>query len=117
MATTTTLVEKTFDKIAAHKTTESKRDPDLWRPGSPIEEARVLFRLVDKNGDTVESLRELICVNDRELTVLQEWAAFAPLVVAVGIESMVHFREKVLEEFNRLVENAHRGDSSRPLSA
>src|SRR5437879_1727730 len=50
---------------------KTKDSADLWRPGSPAIEALALFRLVGNNGDTVESLRELICVNDRELTELQ----------------------------------------------
>src|SRR5258708_15947231 len=94
-----------------------KRNEDLWRPGSPTVEAEGLFRLAGKNGDTIETLRELIGVNDRELTELREWAACSSPAIAVGIEKMIDFRTAVLDEFNRLVENAHRDDSSRPLSA
>ena len=63
--------------------------------------ARVVW-LVGKNGDTAETLRELISVSDRELTELHEWAACSSPAVAVGIENMLKFRSKVAREFDRL---------------
>lgn len=106
MATTTTLIEKTFDKITAHKTTESKRDPDLWRPGSAATEARCIFEMVGRNGDDVNSLRRLIGVSASEEAELREWAACAPPATAVGIEHMIRFRAAVLAEFETLVSRA-----------
>src|SRR5712692_6414204 len=37
---------------------KKKKDADLWRPGPPATEALALFRMIGKNGDTVESLRK-----------------------------------------------------------
>jgi hypothetical protein len=83
--------------------TKRKKNPDLWRPGSPHEEAKTLVRLIGKNGDTADTLRELIRVNDGELIELREWAASSPAPVAVGIEGMLRFRNAVLAEFDRLL--------------
>ena len=74
---------------------KKKKDSDPWRAGSPAIEALALFRLVGKNGDTAETLRELISVSDRELTELHEWAACSSPAVAVSIENMLKFRSKV----------------------
>lgn len=97
-----------------------KRDGDTWRTGSPREEARALFRMIGRNGDGVETLRQLIGVNDRELAELRAWAACTSPTIAVRIENMLRFRNAVLVEFDRLltgVENAHRGDSSQAENA
>jgi hypothetical protein len=57
--------------------------------------------MVGKNGDTVESLRELISVPPEIETLLQAYAQFHP-VEGREIEMSLRFRERVLEEFEQL---------------
>lgn len=74
-----------------------------------------MFRLVGKNGDTAETLRELISVSDRELTELHEWAACSSPAVAVGIENMLKFRSKVAREFDRLAQSLGATPQRKPV--
>jgi hypothetical protein len=111
------LADQTFSALGQQETeTESPHDPDVWRTGSAKQEAIALHALLGRNGDDVESLRALIGVSDKERDELSQWAANCPALHG-RIEAMVYYREKVLEEFNRLVENAHRSDSSQGENA
>jgi hypothetical protein len=83
---------------------KKKKDSDLWRPGSPAIEALALFRLVGKNGDSIDDLRTLIGVSAEEKNELDAWCLREPRLKR-KIEGMVNFRELVLAEFNSLVEN------------
>jgi len=94
---------------------KKKKDSDPRRAGSPAIEALALFRLVGKNGDTAETLRELISVSDRELTELHEWAACSSPAVAVGIENMLKFRSKVAREFDRLAQSLGATPQRKPV--
>jgi hypothetical protein len=84
--------------------TKPKKESDLWRPGSPREEAKTLVRLIGRNGDSIDDLRRLISVTPAEELELREWAACSSARVAVGIETMIRFRAQVASEFDRLVE-------------
>jgi len=106
-----------WQELRERKCEVPKKEVDLWRPGSPSIEATALFRLVGRNGDSIEDLRRLISISAREEAELRELAAFSSPTVACGIERMISFRRQVLLHFDDLVENAHRGDSSSPFSA
>jgi hypothetical protein len=80
-----------------------KDSSDVWRAGSPREEAKTLARLIGKNGDSIADLRRLILVSPEEELELREWAASTSPAVAVGIENMLRFRMAVLAEFDRLL--------------
>jgi hypothetical protein len=75
--------------------------PWLDRPVAPLEEAISLFALIGRNGDTVESVRELIAVPPRMETALILYAQRNP-EDARGIERVLQFRRRVAEEFERL---------------
>jgi hypothetical protein len=100
------LINRTFRVLARRKSqTETKHDPSVWRTGSAREEARSLFAMLqrNRNGDDIQTLRELISISAREEAELREWAAFSSPTVAVGIENMLCFRAAVLVAFDRLV--------------
>jgi hypothetical protein len=73
-------------------------------------EAKALFVMVGKNGDTVESLRELISVPPEIETLLRTYAQFHP-VESREIEMGLRFRERVLEEFERMATRRRPGMS------
>lgn len=66
------------------------------------EEARALFEMVGRNGDTMDSLRELILVSPKIEAWLLEQTRHSPRG-RCGIEKVLRFRRRVLEEFERLV--------------
>ena len=68
---------------------------------SPKEEARLLLELVG-NGDTVESIRELIDVPQEVKAILRAFAEAYP-EEHDGVEKVLRFRERVGEEFEKLV--------------
>jgi hypothetical protein len=77
--------------------------PWLDRAVAPREEAVSLFALIGRNGDTVESVRELIAVPPRMEAALLLYAERNP-EDARGIERVLEFRRRVAEEFERLQE-------------
>jgi hypothetical protein len=72
------------------------------------EEARGLLKLVGKNGETVDTVRDLIGIDGRLerklLTFIERNRLDAPWV-----RDAMTFRAIVLEEFNRLAKNAGHG--------
>lgn len=64
------------------------------------EEARALFEMVGRNGDTVDSIRELIRVPPKVKAWLLEQARYSPRG-RCGIEKVLRFRWRVLVEFER----------------
>lgn len=77
--------------------------PWLDRPVAPREEALSLFTLVGRNGDTVQSVRELIAVPPNIEAALWLYAERNP-EDAQAIERVLQFRRRVAEEFERLEE-------------
>jgi hypothetical protein len=73
----------------------------LERTATPRGEARLLFRLVGSNGDTIESIRELIAVPQEIEERLGLYAKRYP-EEAPTIEKVLSFRKRVREEFDRL---------------
>ena len=76
--------------------------PWLDRPVAPREEAISLFALIGRNGDTVESVRELIAVPPCVEATLLGYAERNP-EDCFGIERVLQFRRRVAEEFERLL--------------
>lgn len=76
----------------------------------PKEEARSLFAMIGRNGDTVESIRELIAVPANIENALTLYVSQHP-EDARGIEKVFSFRKRVREEFDQL---AHASVSQRP---
>src|SRR5215469_9214434 len=73
-----------------------------WTFPSVRAEAQSLFRLVARNKETVESLRNLIRVAPSELNALTTLAAKFP-ELSRQVECAIAFRQSVLVEFERLV--------------
>ena len=67
-----------------------------------------VLELVARNGDTAETIRELIVV---PLEVQAHWRAYvrAHPEDTEAIEAILHFRRRVLEEFEKLVAGKGRG--------
>jgi hypothetical protein len=66
------------------------------------EEARILFEMIIRKRETVESVRELIAIPQEIEEALSLYAYKHP-EDALGIERVIRFRRRVAEEFERLV--------------
>jgi hypothetical protein len=73
----------------------------LEQTATPREEAMKLLALVGKNGDTVESIRELIAVPPDIEQALRLYSRWHP-EDAYGVERVLKFRKRVGEQFERL---------------
>lgn len=62
----------------------------------------MLFSMIGRNGDSVDTIRELIAVPPEIETALRAFAGEHPEEQR-GIERILKFREKVLAEFERVV--------------
>jgi hypothetical protein len=65
-------------------------------------EARSLFIAIGRNGETVDSIRELIRVDQERRNALMDFAAAQP-AESVWVLRTLEFRDMVLEKFERLV--------------
>jgi len=75
----------------------------LDRTASAREEARILFEMMIRKQDTVESIRELIAVSPEIEEALTLYARQHP-EDAYGIERVLRFRQSVGEEFESLIQ-------------
>ncbi len=83
---------------------EADRRADLEASLPPVkEEARALFEMIDRNGDTVDSIRELIRVSPKVEAWLLEQARYGPRGRR-GVLKVLDFRQRVAAEFERLLE-------------
>jgi hypothetical protein len=73
-----------------------------WGTQSAKAEALMLYAMLGRNGDTVESLRELIRVPAKIEAALRLYAS-KDREDGAGIEGVIEFRRRVSEEFERLV--------------
>jgi len=80
---------------------ESGTEYQAWSLPPPRVEAKALFTMLGRNGDTKESLLKLIRVAPREQAALRECAARCH-ELSGHIERALRFREKVEEEFKAL---------------
>ena len=95
--------ENIWQKLRASDLPIRQKDADLWRVGSAREEARALYKMLGRNGDDVQCLRSLIMVSPTDEQELRDWAACSTPRIAVGIETILHYRQEVLRQFDRLV--------------
>ena len=72
--------------------------------GDPKAEARSLLRLVGRNGDTIETVRELIGVSPRTERLLLAYGRKHP-EDEPGILRILKFRQQVANEFEKLASN------------
>ncbi len=81
---------------------EADRRADLEAALPPVkQEARALFEMVGRNGDTVDSIRELVRVSPKVEAWLLEQARYNPRGRR-GILKVLNFRRRVLAEFEKL---------------
>jgi hypothetical protein len=73
-----------------------------WGTQSAKAEALMLYAMLGRNGDTAETIRELIRVPANIEAILRAYARSFP-EDAAGIEGVIEFRRRVSEEFERLV--------------
>jgi hypothetical protein len=64
-------------------------------------EAKALFRMIGRNGETVDSVRELILVDEESLKSLLAFLAAEPKEFRWVMEAL-RFRDLVLEQFDQL---------------
>ena len=82
-----------------------------FEPGDPKAEARSLLPLVGRNGDTIETVRELIGVSSRTERFLLAYGRKHP-EEEPGILRILEFRQRVANEFEKLASACDpRGDS------
>ncbi len=85
-----------------------KSDPneqqDADTEASAAAEAQSLFSLVGRNGDTIETIRELIAVPEETEAALQALARACPQEQA-NIKRVLRFRREVQAEFERLLQH------------
>jgi hypothetical protein len=67
----------------------------------PTEEARKLLMLIGRNGDTIESIRDLIAVPPEIERTMRLFVLEHP-EESGGVERVLQFRRHVAEEFERL---------------
>lgn len=96
-------IAPTVDSRIAADVTESETDSHWLSCTAPAHsEARHLFALISRNGETVESIRELIAVPPDVENALRLYAR-EHSEDAAGVERALRFRGRVGEEFERLV--------------
>jgi len=74
-----------------------------WATRNPRHEARDLYRMVTCGNASIESIRDLIAVPDHIAATLREYAKRCP-EDGKRIEAVLQFRERVADQFERLVE-------------
>ena len=77
---------------------------NAWAIRNPRDEARDLHRMVRSGSCSIEEIRELIAVPKPVEEALLAYAERFP-TDGQRIYCVLHFREKVAEEFERLIEN------------
>ena len=84
------------DSIEKNRQVSTVSDLDNELP-SPRAEAKALFRMVNRNGDSLESLRALIQVGENVKQMM-----FKNSPDEKEVKRMLLFRERVLEVFDEL---------------
>lgn len=96
-----TLLRQIIDEEMTEQS-DSWKEPDIWDARAPAFEARGLLALLGKEGNTVNDIRRLIEVPPEIEASLRAFARLNPQE-GFEIEHMLLFREKVAEEFERLL--------------
>ena len=77
-------------------------EPDIWDARGPAFEARGLFALLGRDGNTPDGIRRLIEVPPEVEASLRAFIRLNP-EEGFEIEHILSFRQKVAEEFERLL--------------
>jgi hypothetical protein len=77
-------------------------EPDIWDDRGPAFEARGLFALLGRDGNTADGIRRLIEVPPEVEASLRAFIRQNP-EEGFEIEHMLSFRQKVAEEFEQLL--------------
>ena len=93
------------------QTTPSSAHENPWAIRNPVDEARDLYRMVRSGSSGIDEIRELIAVPDLIKEALLAYAERYPKD-GQHIYCVLHFRERVADEFERLIEKQ---DSSHEL--
>ena len=102
---------KTLADLLCPEQISTSTSPQVaWATRNPRDEARDLYRMVTCGNSSVDSIRELIAVPATIEAALREYARRYP-EDGKRIEVVLHFRERVAEQFEMLVEA---GNSQAP---
>jgi hypothetical protein len=100
-----TLLMKTIaDLLNAHDLVPVARHDNPWAIRNPLDEARDLHRMVRSGSCSVGEIRELIAVPKLVEEALLAYAERYPKD-GQQIYCVLHFREKVSREFERLIQS------------
>ena len=95
-----------WEKARTESLTETETDApiqaDLWYCGNPAGEAREFFKLLSRGVSDLEKLRNDIGISEVERADLNAWVEWRPNLKS-RIERIVDYRQRTLDEFNRLV--------------
>lgn len=91
------------DALSVWQTIPSNAHENPWAIRNPLDEARDLYRMVRSGSSGIDEIRELIAVPDLIKEALLAYAERYPKD-GQHIYCVLHFRERVADEFERLVE-------------
>jgi hypothetical protein len=93
----------TAPQVQTTGTLSSRDDCSRWLDwnAKPTDEARKLLLLVGRNGDTIESVRDLIAVPPEIERTMRLFVLQHP-EESGGVERVLEFRRRVSEEFDLL---------------
>ena len=91
------------DALSIWQTVPSNPHENPWAIRNPVDEARDLYRMVRSGSCGIEETRELIAVPE---IIKEALLAYAERYPKDGqhIYCVLHFRERVADEFERLLE-------------
>jgi hypothetical protein len=91
------------DALSVWQTIPSSAHENPWAIRNPLDEARDLYRMVRSGSSGIDEIRELIAVPD---IIKEALLAYAERYPKDGqhIYCVLHFRERVAGEFERLVQ-------------
>ena len=91
------------DALSVWQTVPSNTHENPWAIRNPLDEARDLYRMVRSGSSGIDEIRELIAVPE---IIKEALLAYADRYPKDGqhIYCVLHFRERVADEFERLVE-------------
>ena len=95
------------EALSIWQSVPSNAHENPWAIRNPLDEARDLYRMVRSGSSGIDEIRELIAVPD---IIKEALLAYAERYPKDGqhIYCVLHFRERVADEFERLVEKAGR---------
>ena len=92
------------DVFGVWQTIPSSSHENPWAIRNPLDEARDLYRMVRSGSSAIDEIRELIAVPDPIREALLAYAERYPKD-GQHIHCVLQFRERVADEFERLITN------------